>query len=120
MKSEYKGAKRILKGFACSWNGCKSILKTESSFRQDVLFCALCAFGFCFLPLKGMKCFALCISLFFILFAEVVNTAIEVIIDRIGEEYNPLSKKAKDIGSFLVLLSFINFFVFLGFVLKDL
>jgi diacylglycerol kinase (ATP) len=39
-----------------------------------------------------------------------VNTAIEVIIDRIGEEYHPLSKKAKDIGSLLVLLSFVCFF----------
>jgi diacylglycerol kinase (ATP) len=39
---------------------------------------------------------------------ELVNTAIEVVVDRISEDYHELSKKAKDIGSLLVLLSFVN------------
>ena len=39
---------------------------------------------------------------------ELVNTAVEVIIDRISQDYHELSKKAKDIGSLLVLLSFLN------------
>lgn len=120
MKSEYKGTKRILKGFSYSWDGFKAIFETEASFRQDLVFCALCLFGFCFLPINKVMYFTLFISLSFVLFAEAVNTAIEVIVDRIGEEYNPLSKKAKDIGSFLVLLSFINLFVFLGIVVYSL
>jgi diacylglycerol kinase (ATP) len=39
---------------------------------------------------------------------ELVNTAIEFTIDRIGDEFHILSKKAKDVGSLLVLIAFIN------------
>lgn len=46
-------------------------------------------------------------SLVFIIFAELVNTSIEVTIDRIGLETHHLSKMAKDIGSAIVLLSFV-------------
>ena len=38
-------------------------------------------------------------SILFVLFAEIVNTAIEVTIDRIGKEIHPLSGLAKDLGS---------------------
>ena len=62
-----------------------------------------------FLPLASMQFAFLLFSLFLIVFMELINTAIEVIIDRIGKEYHPLSKKAKDIGSLLVLLAFGHF-----------
>ena len=51
---------------------------------------------------------------------ELINTAIETIIDRIGEEFHPLSKKAKDIGSLLVLLAFTHFFVAAAIILLPL
>ena len=56
-------------------------------------------------------------SLFLILLMEAVNTAIETLVDRISEKYHPLSGQAKDIGSFLVLLSFINAIIVWGLVL---
>ena len=111
MKSEYKGIKRIMKAFSYSFDGFKSVFKSESAFRQDLLFCFLCGIGLCFVKINPVMLAIICFLLFFILFAELVNTAIEVIIDRIGEEYHPLSKKAKDIGSLLVLLSFVCFFM---------
>ena len=43
-----------------------------------------------------------------LLFAECVNTCIETIVDRISSEYHDLSKKAKDIGSFAVMITQIN------------
>ena len=46
-------------------------------------------------------------SLFLIILMELINTTIEAIIDRISDDYHILSKKAKDIGSLLVLISFI-------------
>ena len=50
---------------------------------------------------------------------ELINTAIETIIDRISDEYHNLSKKAKDIGSCLVLLSFINMiFIWMSILIK--
>jgi diacylglycerol kinase (ATP) len=47
------------------------------------------------------------LSLVLILIMELVNTAIETVINRISSERHPLSKKAKDIGSLLVLISFV-------------
>ena len=46
-------------------------------------------------------------TLFLVILAELINTAIEMTIDRISEELHPLSKVAKDIGSCIVLVSFI-------------
>lgn len=111
MKSEYKGIKRIIKAFSYSFDGFRAVFKSEAAFRQDLLFCFLCGIGLCFVKINPLMLSIICFLLFFILFAELVNTAIEVIIDRIGEEYHPLSKKAKDIGSLLVLLSFTCFFI---------
>lgn len=47
----------------------------------------------------------LLLSLFLVLITELINTAIESAIDRIGYEIHPLSKRAKDIGSATVLLA---------------
>ena len=47
-------------------------------------------------------------SLFLILLIELINSAIEVTIDRISKDHHPLSKAAKDIGSAAVLLAIIN------------
>ena len=113
MKSEYKGIKRIIKAFSYSFDGFRAVFKSEAAFRQDLLFCLICAIGLCFVTINPVMLAIICFLLFFILFAELVNTTIEVIIDRIGEEYHPLSKKAKDIGSLLVLLSFVCFFAVL-------
>lgn len=110
MKSEYTGIKRILKAFSYSFDGFKAVFQSESAFRQDLLFCLVFGVFFCFLPLNNIARVFLFFALFLILFMELINTAIETIVDRIGEEYHPLSKKAKDIGSLLVLLAFIHFF----------
>ncbi len=111
MKSKYTGLKRILKAFTYSFDGFKSVFINEAAFRQDLLFCLIFGVVFCFLPLESTARAFLFFALFLILFAELVNTAVETIIDRIGAEYHPLSKQAKDIGSLLVLLSFLHFFV---------
>lgn len=111
MKAQDGGIKRILKAFTYSFDGFKAVFKSEAAFRQDLLFCLVFGVAFCFLPLSNMARVFLFFALFLILFMELINTAIEVIVDRIGEEYHPLSKKAKDIGSLLVLLAFVHFFV---------
>ena len=108
MKAQDKGIKRILKAFTYSYDGFKSAFQSEEAFRQDiVVFIIFSAIALCLnVPLWAQ---ALLISaLILILLMELVNTAIETIIDRISDEYHELSKKAKDIGSLLVLLAFFN------------
>lgn len=112
MKSPYTGVKRILKAFTYSYDGVVATFKSEAAFRQDILFClAAVAVALC-LPLTSLLWAMWIFALLFILLMELTNTAIEAVVDRIGSEYHELSKKAKDIGSALVLIAFINFFIF--------
>jgi diacylglycerol kinase (ATP) len=99
---------RIMTAFNNSINGLMSVYEQEKSFREDILIFIL------FFPLAlfaentTIEKVLLISSLFIILMAELINTAIEVIIDRISKETHPLSKMAKDIGSGLVFVSFLN------------
>jgi diacylglycerol kinase (ATP) len=108
MKSTLKGIRRILKAFRYSYDGFIASFKTESAFRQDIVVFIVGLVAVVFLSLDLILKALLISSLILILLMELANTAIEVVIDRISDEYHELSKKAKDIGSLLVLLSFIN------------
>lgn len=108
MTAQTTGIKRILKAFIHSYNGFTAAFKSEAAFRQDLVVFVVFSVIACILEIELLHKILLISSLLFILFAELTNTAIETAIDRISEEYHELSKKAKDIGSMLVLLSFIN------------
>ena len=108
MKSTDKGLKRILKAFVYSYSGFISSYKSEIAFRQDILFFIIFSIILFFIPVNHIEKILMFFSLIFIIIMELVNTAIETIIDRISNDYHELSKKAKDIGSCLVLISFIN------------
>ena len=49
----------------------------------------------------------LLLAIVFVIFTEIINTAIEAVVDRIGLEIHPLSGLAKDLGSAAVLISLI-------------
>ena len=111
MKATATGIKRILNAFGYSFSGFKQTFKSEAAFRQDIAFCLVMLIISFFLPVTLVQWLMMISSLFLILFMELINTAIETIIDRISEDYHELSKKAKDIGSLLVLMSFILTFI---------
>ena len=92
--------KRIHKALRYSYEGVKAMYKSEPSFQQDLVLFVVGMLVLCFLDITTtQKCIL------------IINTAIETIVDRISKEINPLSKKAKDIGSFLVMMSFILAFI---------
>ena len=99
---------RIKKAFNNSLEGLIVAYDQERSFREDLVICAL------FFPLALFSDHSntdkaiLIFSLFFILVAELANTAIEVVVDRISQDDHPLSKNAKDIGSAVVFLALAN------------
>ncbi|MBD5391548.1 diacylglycerol kinase [bacterium] len=105
MKNQYSGTTRIIRAFGNSIAGLRAAFTDEAAFRQDLLLCiagtVLLIFIDLGLPTKAL----LFLSLLTIIIAELINTAIENAIDRIGPEDNPYSKKAKDIGSAVVLLT---------------
>ncbi len=120
MKATNTGLKRILKAFVYSYNGFTAAFKSEIAFRQDLTVAVIFSLLALFLPLVLWQKAIMISSLLIILLMELVNTAIETIIDRISPDYHELSKKAKDIGSLLVLLSFVNAIILWGAFLYPL
>ena len=120
MKSTDTGIRRILKAFIYSRDGFSAAVKSEAALRQDLLVFVVFSLIALFLDLMLWQKALLISSLLFIVIMELVNTAVETVIDRMSPDYHELSKKAKDIGSLLVLLSFINAFLIWGAFLYPL
>ena len=114
MKATDTGIKRLLKAFVYSRDGFISAFKSEAALRQDLAVFAIFSIVAMCLNLVLWQKAVLISSLLFIVIMELVNTAVEVVIDRISPEYHELSKKAKDIGSLLVLLAFVNAVILWG------
>lgn len=119
MKSPHTGAKRILFAAKNSWNGLAATYREEEAFRQEVwllLFLTPVAF---WLGETAWDVAILLGSVVFVLIVELLNSALETAVDRIGEEYNELSGRAKDQASAAVLLSFvIAISVWIGFLME--
>jgi len=115
-----KGITRIIKAMGYSIAGFKAAFKNEAAFRQELLLVVILlpvaiVFG------EGMIEKALLISsLILILIVELINSAIESTIDRIGSEQHELSGRAKDIGSAAVFLALLNVCViWISFLIID-
>ncbi|MDR2080626.1 MAG: diacylglycerol kinase [Campylobacteraceae bacterium] len=107
MKTGDSGIKRIFKAFIYSCDGFIESVKSEAAFRQELALCVVLLIVALLLPVTIIEKLFLISTLFCVLLMELVNTAIEAVVDRISDKIHPLSKKAKDVGSLLVLLSFI-------------
>lgn len=77
----------------------------ETAFRQEVLAAMVMLPAAILLGTNWMEVAVLCACVVAVMVVELLNTAIEATVDRIGLEWHPLSKRAKDMGSAAVLLS---------------
>lgn len=101
------GALRALKAFNCSVKGLVAAFKHESAFRQELaLACLVLPYGIWVGEGLTQKMF-LATLVVLVLVAELLNSAIEAAVDRVGEEWNELSGRAKDLGSAAVMLCLI-------------
>jgi len=104
-KDKPKGLKRILLAASNSMKGLSWMYKNEAAFRQELfLLFTLTPVTFLF-DISRYEQVTLILSLVFLIFTEVLNTAVEAVVDRIGLEIHPLSGLAKDLGSAAVLIS---------------
>lgn len=102
---KYTGLKRVYFALLNSFKGFVWLINNEAAFKQEFIISAvliLCSF---YLSIDALVQLLLISVLVFVLVIEILNTAIEVTIDRIGLEHHPLSGLAKDLGSLAVLLS---------------
>ena len=99
------GLARIKNATLCSLKGFQAAFKYESAFRQELFLCAI------LLPISLVVAtdvgtwVMLMISLMFLLFAEILNSALEALADRISIEHSELIGRAKDMGSACVFIA---------------
>ena len=112
-----QGFHRLVKATAYSWAGLCAVWRHEAAFRQEVLLAVVaCPLGI-WLGESNIERALLVGSIVLILIVELINSAVEAVVDRHGTEFHELSGRAKDMGSAAVLLSLIHAAVIWVFVL---
>ena len=101
-----RGLSRVLHATGYSMSGLQLGLQ-EPAFRQEALLAVVMVPAAFFLGRHVLEVLVLVGSVFFVLITELLNTAVETAIDRIGTDYHDLSKRAKDLGSAAVFLSLV-------------
>ncbi len=105
-KTGATGLTRIINAAGYSWLGLKAAYLNEAAFRQELwLIIVLTPLALIYGPSYADKAILIA-SLLFILLVEILNSAIEAVVDRFGDETHPLSGRAKDMGSAAVMLAF--------------
>jgi diacylglycerol kinase (ATP) len=102
-----KGLKRIINACFFSIAGFKAVWQHEEAFRQEMLILIVTTPLALWLGQTTVEKLLLIGSVVLVLLIELINSAIEAIVDRIGSERHELSGRAKDIGSAAVTLSLI-------------
>jgi len=103
------GFKRIVKAAGYSMQGLRAAVQNEAAFRQELVLAAV------FIPLtffvadNAVERVVLISVTALVLIVELVNSALEALVDRVSTEHHELSGRAKDMGSAAVLLSVMIF-----------
>lgn len=104
-KNKKTGVVRIFAAFKNSMSALRWMLRNETAFKQEVVVLLISIPVLFTLSLTGFERLALFVVLLLVVLVEIVNTAIEATIDRIGLDIHPISGLAKDLGSAAVLVS---------------
>ncbi|MFK7891854.1 MAG: diacylglycerol kinase [Granulosicoccus sp.] len=99
------GFKRIRMAGVYSFNGLMAALRHEAAFRQELVFAVVLLPLAFLLDIARLERILLISVTALVLVCELLNSAIEAVVDRIGTEHHELSGRAKDMGSAAVLLS---------------
>jgi len=111
--------RRVWRAACYSVSGLKAAIENEAAFRQELaLFFVLAPLGL-WLGRDGVERSLLVGSLVLVLIVELLNSAVEAVVDRIGNEPHELSGRAKDIASAAVFLSLLLVALVWALVLFD-
>jgi diacylglycerol kinase (ATP) len=99
------GLGRILAACRYSADGFKAAWQNEHAFRQELVVVVIGIVLALVLKISAFEKFVLIAVLLFVLCIELINSALEAVVDRISLERHPLSKNAKDFGSAAVMLA---------------
>ena len=96
---------RLWRATINSWNGLRTIARSEEAFRQELIVFLVSVPVACLVATEAWKRAALVFVIVFIMIVELLNTAIEKLGDRVSLEHDPRMGFIKDLGSAAVGLS---------------
>ena len=99
------GWRRIAGALRYSLAGLRSAWKHEHAFRQELCVVLPATVAALLLPVAALEKLLLVATMVLVLVVELLNSAIEAVVDRVSLERHPLSKNAKDFGSAAVMLA---------------
>ena len=112
-----KGLDRIIKAFGYSLKGFRAAFENEAAFRQELALAVIMVpVGF-WLGQTPIEQALLVGVVLMVLVVELLNTAVEAVVDRVGEEHHELAGRAKDMGSAAVFLSLTVVLIVWGLIL---
>ena len=106
-RSKPRGVDRIVRAARASWLGLAGAYREEAAFRQELALAVVVIPLGLWLGHTGVERALLVAPMLLVLVVELLNSAIEATVDRIGLERHVLAGLAKDIGSAAVLMSLI-------------
>lgn len=113
------GLRRVWNAFHYSLAGLRAAYLCEDAFRQEVWLAALLVPLAFALPVSWLGTGLMVASVLLVLVVELLNSAVEAVVDRVSLENHRLAKRAKDIGSAAVLVSLGLVIVVWGCVLAE-
>ncbi len=115
--SGHRGITRIIKASLYSWQGLRAAYRHEEAFRQEIWLCLVLVPLGAYLGEGGVEKALLVGSAILLPLVEILNSAVEAVVDRVGEERHELAGRAKDMGSAAVALAILLLAVVWGLVL---
>ncbi|MBW3698581.1 diacylglycerol kinase [Vibrio sp. T187] len=103
-KKPNTGFKRLYKAAGFSWQGLTAAFKNEAAFRQELCLAAVLIPLAFYLDVSQVERILMIAAIVLIMVVELINTAIEAVVDRIGSERHELAGVAKDTGSAAVFV----------------
>lgn len=105
MANNATGLTRIIKAAGYSWKGLRAAWQHEAAFRQEAAAVIIAIVIAALLDVDAVTRVLLVGVVVMVIIVEILNSAIEAVVDRIGSEIHPLAGRAKDMGSAAVLLT---------------
>jgi diacylglycerol kinase (ATP) len=102
-----RGFARLFNAFGNSLRGFGGAFREEAAFRQELALAVVVIPAGLWIGRNGSERALLVAPMIIILIVELLNSAVEAAIDRIGPEHHELSGLAKDIGSAAVFAAFV-------------
>lgn len=113
----FRGPRQVWNALRWSMKGLKAAWRHEASFRLEACLAIVVVPLGLWLGHGGLEKFALILAPLLVLSAELLNSAIEAVVDKVSPEFNELAGRAKDMGSAAVFVLMLNVLLTWGLIL---